>query len=239
MSSAIENILRECVKSLGHEAALELVNSMSTTTTKSKKTTTTTNKRIPRMSPTISNQLKAEFESAGTKHEDKEFDKVKKQFVSYIDDLTDDDFSAKGLTEHMKDFVNNKPKTEEKPNKKEKEEKPKRARKTAAAPKKEELEPPNNVATIHNVDLETLQAIEIVSTPTGPKTGIYWDGDEGRWVKGPDAEPDEDLVELGFKKETYVVGEKSGRVYKESEDEGPDVFQGFIGVGEFKDMKMP
>jgi hypothetical protein len=35
-----------------------------------------------------------------------------------------------------------------------------------------------------------------------------------------------------------MVGEKTGRIYVEVEGQNP-VFHGFIGVGKFRDMKMP
>ena len=234
MNSAVENIVRECVKALGYEAVSKIVNSMNTEKPKEQET----KKRIARMTPTISNQLKEEFSKADVKHEDKEFDKVKKEFVSFVNGLSGDEFSSKKMEEHMKDFVH---KNDEQPPK---EEKPKRTRKQPAKKEKEEekeLEPPSNLAKIEEVSLKELQSIKKISTPAGPKTGIYWDGDSGRWVQlnqDEDCE-DEDVVEMGFKKQTYMVGEKSGRIYTESEYGGPDIFQGFVGVGEFKEMTMP
>lgn len=255
--STVENILRECVKALGQDAAMEIIKNMDNSNTNTNTVTKDEKKkRIPRMTPAISTQLKSEFNNAGITQEDKEFDKSKKEFIKYVDELTDDQFSAKSLTEHMKDFVNqDKKPEEEKPKKvakkaatkkdddeeKPKKEKPKKETKKAATKKddEEELQPPTNIATIHDLNLEDLQKIKLISTPAGPKNGVYWDGDNGKWVRGPEADKDEDVVEIGFKKNTYVVGEKSGRVYIESEDGGPDIFQGFVGVGEFKDMKMP
>ncbi len=233
MNSTIETILRECIKALGHEETMKIVNSMNTEKPKEEK-----KKRIPRMTVTISNQLKEEFNKVEIKHEDKEFDKMKKEFVSYIDGLAEDEFSSKKMEDHMKDFVH---KHEEPPAK---EEKAKRSRKQASKKEKEEegeLQPPSNLAKVDEISLKEMQSIKKISVPTGPNTGVYWDGDKGRWVKVKHEEDfaDEDLVEMGFKKETYMVGEKSGRIYKESEDEGPDVFQGFVGVGQFKEMSMP
>lgn len=223
----IENILRECVKALGAETSIEIIKTLDTNTnTKEEK-----KKRIPRMTPAISTQLKNEFNTAGKNQEDKEFDKSKKEFIKYVDDMTDDQFSAKSLTDHMKDFVNHDNKPVEK-------EKPKKTKKAASKKEeKEELQPPTNVATIHDVTHQELQKIKLISTPAGPKNGVYWDGDTGRWVRGPDADENEDLVEMGHKLKTYMVGEKSGRIYEDQD--GKDVFQGFVGVGEFKDMKMP
>jgi len=46
---------------------------------------------------------------------------------------------------------------------------------------------------------------------------------------------DEDLEEISFKKKTYVVGLRTKRVYEPTDDK--DTFVGFLGIGEFKDMK--
>jgi len=261
--TTMENIMRECVKALGYEAALELVNSCKPKAEEKEKpkkvekkteTTEEKKKRIPRMSPTLANELKTELNKVGVKYSDddkKEFEKAKKEFVSYVDDLTDDDFTSKNLTQHMHDFANTKkpaPVQEKKEEEKvvKVEEKPKRGRKPTKkeeeAPKKEEEhEVPaySNAVTTHDVTLEELQHIKVLATPGGEPNGVYWDGDDGRFVRGPEAVKDEDLVEVGFGKETFMVGERSGRVYKESEDGGPDVFHGFVGVGRFVGMKMP
>jgi hypothetical protein len=85
---------------------------------------------------------------------------------------------------------------------------------------------------IVTVDLTELQEIGI--TATVEPTGTFWDADNGRFVKGPEADDDEDFEETKFEGKNYVVGDKTGRVY-EARDTG-DVFAGFIGVGKFKKM---
>lgn len=57
-------------------------------------------------------------------------------------------------------------------------------------------------------------------------------------VEEPEADPDEEMVEVAFKGIKYVVGEVSKRVYIADEENG-DQFAGFVGMGKFKDMKMP
>jgi hypothetical protein len=81
--------------------------------------------------------------------------------------------------------------------------------------------------------LGELQAIKMTAT-LDDIVGTYWDADKGRYVKGPDAVPDEDINDMIFEGKDYGVGEKTGRVYLEVNDK--DVFQGFIGVGKFKAM---
>lgn len=256
----MENIFREMITVIGYEKASEIMKTFGEKpkTEKPKKAekkeepVEEKKKRIPRMSPTLANQLKTELTKVGLKYSDddkKEFEKVKKEFVTYVDDLTEDDFTNKGLTDHMRDFTTTKKpqeekvvKTEEKPKEEEKvvkiEEKPKKASKKKEK-EVEELSPPSNAATIVDLTLKELQAVDMIATPGGEPTGVYWDAGNGRWIRGPDADQDEDLVEMGFKKETYMVGEKTGRVYKESEIGKGDKFLGFVGVGAFRGMKMP
>jgi hypothetical protein len=237
----MENIFREMITVIGIEKALEIVQSTKTkpAVEEKPKKEEEKKKRIPRMSPTLANQLKTEFGKAYPE-DDK---KIKKEFVSYVDDLTEDDFTAKNLAEHMRDFVNTKKPKEEKPKEekpkeeKPKEEKPKKSKKvtvTKEVPK--EIEPPSNAANITDVNLEDLQAIEMVMTPSGDFKGILWDCDNGRFVRGPEEE-DEDVDPIMYEGKKYAVGVKTGRVYEDTDNR--DIFQGFVGVGKFKTMKMP
>ena len=81
--------------------------------------------------------------------------------------------------------------------------------------------------------LGELQTIKMTAT-LDDIVGTYWDADNGRYVKGPDADSDEDCDVVAFEGKEYGVGEKTGRVYLEVNNK--DVFQGFIGVGKFKAM---
>jgi hypothetical protein len=258
-TTIMENIFREMITVIGYEKALEIVTNAKPTTDKPpkaapkaepKKVDEEKKKRIPRMSPTLATQLKTELGKVGLKYSEddkKEFDKIKKEFVAYVDDLTDDDFAVKGLTEHMNDFANSKKPAEEKVEKKTEEvkvvkteDKPKKGgKKKEDPPKKEEVHvPPSNAANIHTLTLEELQGIEMTAVLDGEDhAGIYWDADNGRYVRGPDADEDEDIVEAKFRGKTYMVGEKTGRVYEETDNR--DVFHGFVGVGQFREMKMP
>lgn len=251
LKSTLENIVRECVKALGYDEVLRLVESAKPAAApvpapkKEKEPLDEKKKRIPRMTPTLANQLKTELAKIGVKIGDddkKEFDKMKKEFTAYVDDMTDDQFTAdgKGLTDHMREFANRKKPAgsaaagdgEEKPVEKKKT--AKKAAKAVEPPK--DLDPPSNAAVIEDLSLKELQAISMVASPTGEPTGVFWDAENGRWVRGPDADGDEDVEETKFGGKTYVVGLSSGRVYEETDNR--DVFQGFVGVGRFKDMKM-
>lgn len=275
MQTTLETIFMEAAKVFSKADAEKLLNKVFETEKpvkeekKPKKADapkTETTKRISRMTPTLANQLKAELIKVGMTISDddkKEFDKMKKEFVAHVDGLTDDDFTAKGLADHMRDFANlKKPapveKKEEAPAEKpkkgkakkedppaEKKEEPKKGKAAAADKKKktmwEEMNevkappPPSNAATIDDLTLEELQGIEMLATPEGGPMGVYWDADDGRWVRGPIQDDDEDLVEKKFKGKAYAIGETTGRIYETTDDR--DVFVGFAGVGAFRDLK--
>ena len=183
-----------------------------------------TTKRISRMSPNLSKQLQSQLEKVGLKYDEdnkKDYDKIKKEFVSYVDSLTEDDFTAKSLTDHMKDFADTKaPKAGGKP-----------------AEKKVPTGPPKD-AEIKTLTLEELQKIEFLAVPEGENTpvGVVWDASNGGWVTGPAEDDDEENTPVTFNKKKYAVGENTGRVYLLGDDE--DQFVGFVGIGQFKDMKV-
>lgn len=279
MQTTLETIFAEAAKAFGKTEAEKLLNKVfenekpvKEEKPKAEKPKAETTKRISRMTPTLANQLKAELIKVGLTFPDddkKEFDKMKKEFVAHVDGLTDDDFTAKGLADHMRDFANlkkpagaveEKPKKgkakkeDPPPEKKEEEakaEKPKKGKtkKEDAAPapveKKKTMweemnevkapSPPSNAANINTLSLEELQGIDMLATPEGGPVGVYWDADDGRWVRGPSQDDDEDLVEKTFKGKTYAIGEITGRVYETTDDR--DVFVGFAGVGAFREFK--
>lgn len=283
MQTTLETIFMEAAKVFGKADAEKLLNKVFDSEKekpkkeekpKAEKAKAETTKRISRMTPTLANQLKAELIKVGLTFSDddkKEFDKIKKEFVAHVDGLTDDDFTAKGLADHMRDFADlKKPapaEEEEKPKKgkaaakkddpppaaeKKEEDKPKKGKAAAkkedpppAAEKKKTLweemnevkapPPPSNAVTIHDLTLEKLQAIEMLATPEGGPVGVYWDADDGRWVRGPEQDDDEDLTEKKFKGKTYAIGDITGRVYETTDDR--DVFVGFAGVGAFRELK--
>jgi hypothetical protein len=260
----------------GKTDAEKLLNKVFEEETVKKEVKTETNKRISRMTPTLANQLKAELIKVGLTFSDddkKASEKLKKEFVAHVDGLTDEDFTAKGLADHMRDFANlKKPapapaekQEEEKPKKgkakkedpapaeKKEEEKPKKGKAAAkkettpaAAEKKKTLweemnevkapPPPSNAANIVELTLKELQDIKIVASWSDPHlAGVYWDADNGRVVRGPDEDDDEDHDEKKFNGKTYAVGERTGRVYETTDDR--DIFVGFAGVGPFRELK--
>jgi hypothetical protein len=188
-------------------------------------------KRIKRFSPVMASQLKTALE--GVKLE--MADPLKKEFQQYIEDLTDDDFRKESMADHMRAFAKLKApaKKEEVDNgagvgfhlmKAEDSD-----MEESDAEEEVKMEP---TATVVDVTLKELQEISMTATIDPP--GTFWDADNGRFVKGPDADDDEDFEETTFDGVKYVVGEKTGRIY-EARDTG-DVFAGFKGVGKFKKM---
>lgn len=161
-------------------------------------------KRIPRMSPTLSAQLKTSLEGVGLEMNDK----LKKEFVKYVDELTDDDFRKDSLADHMRAFAKIK----------------------APAPEVE-----NEDSTVHQLPVSDLQSISVLTAVE--TTGHFWDADNGRMVTGPLEDEDEDFSDpIDFDNKKYIVGEKTSRVYEVRVD--GDVFAGFFGIGKFKSMDM-
>lgn len=173
-------------------------------------------KRIKRFSPVMATQLKTALD--GVKVE--MTDKLKKEFQQYVEDLTDDDFRKEGLADHMRAFAKLKAPVEEPEAEEEDDE------------EESETVTVKSDSKIVDVTLKELQDIGMTATIDPP--GTFWDADNGRFVKGPEADDDEDFETVNFDGKEYVVGEKTGRVY-EARDSG-DVFAGFIGVGKFKTM---
>ena len=176
-------------------------------------------KRIKRMSPTLQKQF-AEVLYRGHLETT---DERKREFLMFIEELTDDEFKAKGLIDHMRDYaksVNDRAGSDwggggDKP----------QFDKPPVGDGKSEREA---VA----LSLDELRSIKM--TATIEPVGTYWDADNGRYVKGPEEVEDEDMINTPFEGKEYGVGEKTGRVYLEVNDR--DVFQGFLGVGAFKTM---
>jgi hypothetical protein len=54
-----------------------------------------------------------------------------------------------------------------------------------------------------------------------------------RFVTGA-SDDDEDIVEVEFNSKTFMVGETTGRVYENIDDE--DIFVGYKGIGQFTGM---
>ena len=202
----------------------------------------TKEKRIKRFSPVMASQLKTALEGVGLEMGDK----IKKEFQQYIEDLTDDDYRASGLADHMRAFAKLKaPAPEKDAEESEVEELTKEIDEIIkedppAPPVETKKEAPAKAGPpkIIDVTLDDLRMIKMIAEIDTP--GTYWDADNGRFVKGPASDEDEDFEDTKFNGKTYTVGDKTRRVYlvenPEDEENYKTIFAGFLGVGKFKDM---
>jgi hypothetical protein len=71
-----------------------------------------------------------------------------------------------------------------------------------------------------------------------PSIEIFQD-ENGNQFTGPSEDPDENMVTVIVEDIEYIVGEHTQRVYKVDTNGGPDVFVGFSGVGDCKDIVLP
>ena len=168
-------------------------------------------KRIARMTPTIGKQLKAEFETQ-LKDTVEFTDAHKKAFAKYINEMEEDAFGDKSLPHHMQDFVG------------------KYKVKTAVEAPTEAPADKNKIAKVTHDELLSASLLD-----NGYGAGVYWDVTGKRFVRGPAAVADEDVTEVTFEDNDYVVGDVSKRVYLVGET---DTFAGFVGIGAFKSMKV-
>ena len=153
-------------------------------------------KHISRMSPALADKLKETFTNFGTEMNDK----LKKAFMVYVNELTQDDYIANTLSEHIRNYVI-----------------------MTVRPSEEK-------------DAEALELSELLKLKNlidGYSAGIYWDPNGKRFVTGS-TDDDEDVVEAEFKDKQFMVGETTGRVYENIDDE--DIFVGYKGIGQFEDM---
>jgi len=81
------------------------------------------------------------------------------------------------------------------------------------------------------LSIEELQDLDL---DVGDKAGKFWDSKNGRFVTGPDEDPDEKLTDQKFEGNVYAVGAKTYRVYLGASAENS--FKGYAGVANFKDM---
>lgn len=138
---------------------------------------------------------------------------LEKEFRKLADTMSNDEWKQDGKTylDHMRAFA-----------------------KTKCAQPEAETEEDEATPDVHPLSLDELKAIKMLTPIEQP--GQFWDADNGRFVSGPAEEADEDFIETNFNNAMYVVGEKTGRVYKQ--DDKGDVFAGFIGIGKFKTLKV-
>ncbi len=187
-------------------------------------------KNVKMITSANSTKLKTELEKmkiAFSEENKKEFDKVKTELKEYLNQLTEDDFKAKKIENHIEDFVNLKHSSEPKLTLMERVDK-------GIAPEKFDPSLP-----VLDLTLQQLQNIEMVTQVGDKFDGVYYDLVDGRWVRGPIGEDDEDMDEFNHNGHQYDVGKNSGRVYRveyigNSKEDYKHIFEGFRNVGKFK-----
>jgi hypothetical protein len=161
-------------------------------------------KRIKRMSPALVKQLTNVFDETNTPMTKERAT----QFSKYVNELVKEDFDEKSLTDHMRCYV---------------------ATITGGAVPKE-APAADDIPSVSVADLAATKAALVEAY--GP--GVYWNSTTKSFIKGPDADEDEDVTETTMGDKTYAVGDKTRRVYREID--GVDVFEGFLGIGKFASM---
>lgn len=246
----METIFCTAAKALGQIACQKMMNDVfkeeDITPKKiasNKKVTAPTEVRWTRWTKVYTDTFKTSFKDLNVEPDDKEFDKLKKEFVKYLTDLTEEDYckDTKSHPDRMKDFAMLK--TPKKVDVKED-----TVVKNSVKKKKtmwDEMNgrespdgPPSNAANIHTVsDIEQLTNNELLLEVDGSPEGVFWDGKNGHWIRGPPAVDDEDLVEQVFENVAYEIGEESSRIYEFNKDKDRHEFVGYMGVGKFSEMK--
>ena len=146
-------------------------------------------------------------------------EKTFKDFKTYINDLTDDDFKSCNLNEHANKFIEyikTSSETEEKTEVVSEKKQP-------VEVSIEDVRKTSDDYIIVGVTVNQIKAVDVTNA-----TDVI--------VNVPDDDDDGDVEEVKFNGHDYVVTAKHGRVYK-VHDSG-DIFQGFIGLGDFADMKL-
>lgn len=218
METSLLAILDQVITSLGVEKVQERLENFKpkaivTQPDPPKVETTTKDKKlnIGRVSDVMKKTLQASLTNAKIVFNDTQLNNYKKKFAEYANSLDSVTYSLKKPEVHIRDFVSS-------------------------------LQPvqsssSNSEIITKMVSLEELQNMKAtLSSPEGIIHGVYWENSQGIYVRGPDKDPDEDYVEKTFQNKSYMVGEKTGRVYEireENDDTFDGKFLGFMGIGQF------
>lgn len=205
----IEKLEKEKVKLAKLEPVVEKSTAKTTAVKEGKE------KRIKRFSPQMATALALALKSEGIASDDKKVvDEHKKKVCEYIEALGDAEFRKLSLADHMKAYCHA--------------EAVKDMPEMTGEQSDEEEEP-----AVEQLTLAKLQKIETIASMDD--LAHFWDSKTGKAVTGPAMEDDEDMCDpFDWKGDSYVIGNKTGRVYKVMDD--GDTFAGFVGVGMFKGM---
>jgi hypothetical protein len=165
-------------------------------------------KRIPRVTPVLKKQLDVILKHNSVVPNNDYY----KEYVDSINAMSDEEFEKSNADVHMDDFAKTK---------------------IVNNPTPEEHNSASG-GTTNLVVTENLASIVQSQNLKETSIGIFQDENGNRFT-GPLEDEDEDMETVIVKGIEYVVGTKTQRVYK-VETDGPDVFVGFSGVGDYKDV---
>jgi hypothetical protein len=165
-------------------------------------------KHIPRITPAMTKKLKDAFETVGAPWDDK----YKKEFVDSVNGLSEEDFAAYGLEGHMSKFAN-----------------------THAPSAAGGGGGGGGPSTTKSLTVTKLK--EMNEHLTEMSAGVYQHKTTKNVFSGPEEDSDEELEDVEVDGVDYVVGQNTKRVYK-PQDDGPDVFVGYWGVGKFYEASL-
>jgi hypothetical protein len=199
---------------------------------KPKKAETKKEKNLNRFTPAMKTELTKVLKA----HDVELTEELRKEFIDHINGLEADEYTKVNLTAHMEAFAKSKGAPEEK-----QEEPPAKVGGSQFAGYDN---PPdlNKLSNAHSYDLskmikyvssdnlEEMKKTEILK-PVG--NGNYWHAKSGMWYF---ENGDEDVNDIEFDGKTYGVNSVNKRVYQTTDDK--DLFVGFVGVGQFKKMKV-
>jgi len=158
-------------------------------------------KHVPRITAAMTVQLQAAFKQVGAEWDDK----YKKEFVTQVNSLSDEQFAEFVLEGHMSKFANTHA--------------PAAGGGGGGGP-----------GPLKTLDVSQLQKqnknLKQVSV------GVFQHKTTGEMVTGPAEDSDEEFEDKTVDGVEYIVGQTTKRVYKPQED-GPDEFVGYWGVGEW------
>lgn len=166
-------------------------------------------KNLPRLTKKLSEQLKEIFDTETIEWDDK----FKTKFSEYVNTQTSEQYKASTLEEHMQTFSNTmKPLIG-----------------GGGKPSEEETTP----KPVEPTELTYKQLKELKGLSQTNKPGIYLTKQQ-KLVTGPPHLNDEDMENASINGKEYLVGDTTKRVYDEENEE----FQGYWGVGQFKDSDL-
>lgn len=188
-------------------------------------------KNLNRFTPAMKTELTKVLKA----HDVELTEELRKEFIDHLNSLEADEYTKVNLTAHMETFAKSKGKPEE-------DEEP--PAKVGGSPFAGQDNPPdlNKLSNAHSYDLSKLQKscnsdqiaefkkTEILK-PLGD--GNYWHAKSGMWYF---EDGDEDVNDVEFDGKTYGVNSVNKRVYETVGEK--DLFVGFVGVGQFKKMKV-